>query len=98
HEAFLVPLVNRGVLKKELVHLGYPVEDLAGFAEGAPLLLSMRERTVSGHEFGLRPYQREAIETFVASGTHGAVVLPCGAGKTVVAMGVLQRLQTQALI
>src|SRR5262249_24092397 len=52
--AFLVPLVNRGLIKRELVRLGYPVDDQAGFSDGAPLDLELRSTTLAETPFGLR--------------------------------------------
>jgi len=63
---------------------------------------SLRERTLGGQPFGPRDYQAEAAEVFVrggsAAGGHGVVVLPCGAGKTVVGMTVMARLQCSTLV
>ena len=93
----------RGHVKKALVDVGFPAEDLAGYVDGAPLsigLLPSMRRT--GHPFGLRHYQQDAVEVFHAggdaSGGSGVIVLPCGAGKTMVGMGVMDRLQTNTLI
>ena len=92
----------RGHLKHALVEFGYPAEDLAGYVVGAPLTLGLRETTRGGRDFDLRHYQREAVEVFWASGGSkggsGVVVLPCGAGKTVVAIGTLATAQTHTLI
>ena len=93
----------RGHVKKALVDVGFPAEDLAGYVDGAPLsigLLPSMRRT--GHAFGLRHYQQDAVEVFHAGGDarggSGVIVLPCGAGKTMVGMGVMDRLQTNTLI
>ncbi|HEX5501442.1 MAG TPA: helicase-associated domain-containing protein [Thermomicrobiales bacterium] len=92
----------RGHLKHALVEFGYPAEDLAGYVEGSPLTLVLRDVARSGREFGLREYQREAVDVFWAGGGSrggsGVVVLPCGAGKTVVALGALATAQCHALI
>lgn len=99
---FLVSLYNRGTLKQELTRLGYPVEDLAPLEEGEQLAVSFRERTAGGGTFVLRDYQREAAETFYGQGRRGngfgTIVLPCGAGKTIVGIAALELLQTGALI
>lgn len=92
----------RGELKQVLTELGYPPEDLAGYATGAALSLDLRTTTTLGTTFELRPYQHEAIATFYADGSErggsGVVVLPCGAGKTVVGLGVIAAAQTNTLI
>jgi DNA excision repair protein ERCC-3 len=100
-EGFLVDPKDRGSLKQQLVRLGWPVDDRAGFDDGAPLGLALRDPARSGKPFALRDYQRGAAEAFLsaaAGGGHGVVVLPCGAGKTVVGMAVMQALSTQTLI
>ncbi len=93
---------DRGNVKSVLIKIGFPVEDLAGYVAGAPLPVELLETAASGKPFGLRKYQREAIDAFHAQGTNrggsGVVVLPCGAGKTVVAIGAIHRLQTQTLV
>ncbi len=92
----------RGHLKHALVEFGYPAEDLAGYVAGSPLALDLRKATLTGREFDLREYQREAVDTFWAAGGSkggsGVVVLPCGAGKTVVALGTLVAAQTHTLV
>jgi DNA excision repair protein ERCC-3 len=92
----------RGHLKHALVEFGYPAEDLAGYVQGAALAIELRDPTRTGRQFDLRHYQREAVDVFWASGGSkggsGVVVLPCGAGKTVVAIGTLATAQAQTLI
>ncbi|HXF68424.1 MAG TPA: DNA repair helicase XPB [Thermoflexus sp.] len=88
----------RGHLKQALLYLGYPVEDMAGYIEGARLDLHLRSTSRStGEPFRLRPYQEEAVEAFLRAGS-GVVLLPCGAGKTIVGLGVMARLRTATLI
>ncbi len=88
----------RGHLKQALLYLGYPVEDTAGYIEGARLDLRLRSTSrATGEPFRLRPYQEEAVEAFLQAGS-GVVLLPCGAGKTIVGLGVMARLQTATLI
>jgi len=93
---------ERGNLKCALIKIGFPVEDLAGYVDGAPLEMQLRPKTLSGHDFSLRRYQKESVDAFYAGGTNrggsGAIVLPCGAGKTIVAIGVMNMLQTQTLV
>ena len=94
--------LDRGTLKQVLIKLGYPVDDRGGYLTGDALEVSMREETVGGKSFELRPYQREAADAFYAGGTvaggNGVVVLPCGAGKTVTAMAVMSLIQEKTLI
>ncbi len=93
---------ERGNVKCALVKIGFPVEDLAGYVQGAPLEVKLREECLSGRPFGLRKYQHESVDAFYAGGSNrggsGVVVLPCGAGKTVVAIGAMAATQTQTLI
>lgn len=97
------PAVNRGLLKQELTRLGYPVLDFAGYREGQELHLAWKageaNSTASKEaDFELRDYQREAVRLFQGMGGSGVVVLPCGAGKTVVGLAVLEKLQCETLI
>jgi DNA excision repair protein ERCC-3 len=93
---------DRGNLKSALIKLGFPVEDLAGYVEGAPLPFELREVALSGKPFDMREYQKRAVEAFHMRGSNrggsGVVVLPCGAGKTVVGIGAMHCLQTQTLV
>lgn len=93
---------ERGALKHTLIQIGFPVEDLAGYTEGTPMPLDLREETLAGRSFGLREYQIQSVDSFYAGGTErggsGVVVLPCGAGKTVVAIGSMAKVQQQTLI
>lgn len=86
----------RGQLKVELIKLGYPVEDLAGFTAGEPFELALRP------EIELRPYQIDAVQGFHRNdplrGGSGVIVLPCGAGKTVIGMALMAHFSTSALI
>ncbi len=91
----------RGLLKQRLRTLGYPPADLAGHLPGAPLAVALRGTTRAGRPFALRSYQQAAVRAFCQEDSHGGsgvVVLPCGAGKTAVGMGVLAALRCQALV
>ena len=93
----------RGHIKKALVDIGFPAEDLAGYVDGAGLPLHLLALMRANEQpFALRHYQQDAVEIFHAQGTarggSGVIVLPCGAGKTLVGMGVMEKLQTNTLI
>ena len=102
HGAFVVLAVARGQLKHALVKAGYPVKDLCGYATGAALPVSLRSCTRAGQAFYLRDYQRDAVQAFYHAGREtggsGVIVLPCGAGKTMVGMGVMAELASETLI
>lgn len=93
---------NRGEIKQALVKLSWPVEDLAGYVDGAPLAVRLKDVLPDGRPFALRDYQEESVRAFwrdgAALGGSGVVVLPCGAGKTVVGMGVMARLGRKTLV
>ena len=92
----------RGHIKHALIKIGYPVEDLAGYDEGAAYNFNFRAVTRSGRPFSMRDYQRKAVEVFHAGGSKyggsGVIVLPCGAGKTIVGIGVMQLVGAYTLI
>ena len=100
-EFYVAPLA-RGRLKQALVKIGFPVEDLAGYREGETLPISLRVTTGRGESFQLRRYQDEAARVFHANGTarggSGVIVLPCGAGKTVVGMACMAQVQSSTLV
>ena len=100
--SFRVDPAFRGVLKQALIAVGYPAEDVAGYTEGSALALALRELCRSGLRFVVRDYQREAADTFYAGGDarggSGVIVLPCGAGKTIVGMAVMALMQRSTLI
>jgi DNA excision repair protein ERCC-3 len=83
--AFHVPLQYRGALKQALIAVGWPVEDLAGYVAGETLEIDLR-----ADRFTLRDYQKDAAEIFYYAGSErggsGVIVLPCGAGKTIVGL------------
>jgi len=97
-----VPHERRGELKRELTRRGYPVLDLAGYRRGGRLDVGLRSVTASGETFRLRDYQERAVDLFcredAGTGGSGVIVLPCGAGKTVVGLAALARLRCEALI
>ncbi|MGH2844425.1 MAG: DNA repair helicase XPB, partial [Thermoleophilaceae bacterium] len=89
-EATLSPAA-RGPLKQALIELGWPVEDRAPYEDGAALAFELAE------ELELRPYQHDAAAAFAESGA-GVVVLPCGAGKTMVGMAAMAEQGSETLI
>ena len=99
---FLLSLTDRGFIKQELLKSLWPVKDDVPLKDGDPLDVSLRETTLSGKKFTIRKYQREAAEAIVGNkqpGTgFGTIVLPCGAGKTIVGMTVMDLLKTNTLI
>ncbi len=90
--AVAVPPSQRGYLKQELVRVGWPAEDLAGYVDGEAHPIELDETG-----WALRPYQRQAVDGFWHGGS-GVVVLPCGAGKTLVGAGAMATAQATTLI
>ncbi len=93
---------HRGSLKVALIRVGYPINDRAGFREGTALDVELADGSDGRERVDLRDYQSSASDAFFADmgggGGSGVVVLPCGAGKTVVALGIITRLKTETLI
>ena len=100
--AFKLLLTDRGTIKEELLKTGWPVKDEVPLREGEGLSFSLRERTLSGKDFAFREYQKEAAASFLGNGGpgtgFGTIVLPCGSGKTIVGMLLMEKLQTSTLI
>ena len=88
----LVHPSERGHLKQALLKLGWPAEDLAGYVDGEAHPIALDEAGWS-----LRPYQQQAVDGFWHGGS-GVVVLPCGAGKTLVGAGAMARAAATTLI
>ncbi|GAB4116655.1 MAG: DEAD/DEAH box helicase [Roseiflexaceae bacterium] len=95
--SYAVSTANRGLLKQALVQIGWPTEDIAGYVEGEPFEIRLREDA-----FQVRDYQREAAEIFYASGDarggSGVIVLPPGAGKTIVGIAAMSLVGQSTLI
>ncbi|RSM60183.1 helicase [Kibdelosporangium aridum] len=83
---------ERGRLKQVLLKVGWPAEDLAGYVDGEAHPIALDE-----NGWQLRDYQRTAAQTFWAGGS-GVVVLPCGAGKTLVGAAAMAEAQATTLI
>ena len=94
---FRIEAFARGQIKQALIKIGFPAEDLAGYAEGEALPMQLRTGS-----FALRHYQLDAAAAFHAGGSarggSGVIVLPCGAGKTVVGMACMAQVQASTLI
>ncbi|WP_019869485.1 DNA repair helicase XPB [Salinispora oceanensis] len=89
---------ERGRLKQALLKLGWPAEDLAGYVNGEAHPIELAEAGADGGKpWTLRSYQREAVEAFWAGGS-GVVVLPCGAGKTLVGAAAMAEAKATTLI
>ena len=99
---FLLHLTDRGTIKQLLLQAGWPVKDEVVLQDGEPLDVSLREKTSAGKDLVIREYQRGAARALVGDkgpGTgFGTIVLPCGAGKTVVGMTIMDMLKTSTLI
>ncbi|MDA2927109.1 DEAD/DEAH box helicase [Acidobacteria bacterium AH-259-G07] len=100
--SFRLDPATRGILKQTLVGAGFPAEDVAGYVAGEPLALDLRMTTASGASFRVRDYQRQATESFYIAGSErggsGVVVLPCGAGKTIVGIAAMEMIGQTTLV
>ncbi|MBV2152508.1 DNA repair helicase XPB [Kitasatospora sp. SUK 42] len=83
---------ERGQIKQVLLKLGWPAEDFAGYVDGEAHPIQLEE-----NGWQLRPYQAQAVEGFWHGGS-GVVVLPCGAGKTLVGAAAMAHAQSTTLI
>lgn len=90
--AFKIQPWARGQVKQELLKLGWPAEDLAGYTPGTPHAIAL-----SDGSWHIRDYQSQAVEKFWQGGS-GVVVLPCGAGKTIVGAAAMSVAKTNTLI
>ena len=101
-KGFLLKLVDRGTVKRELIKQGWPVQDQAPLVSGESLDIVLRNESRSGRQFTPRDYQIEAVSAVMGDsgpGTgYGVVALPCGSGKTIVGMALMSRLKTNTLI
>ena len=100
--SFLLKLTDRGTIKQLLLQAGWPVKDEVALIDGEPLEVTLRETTASGKKLEIREYQSGAARALVGDkgpGTgFGTIVLPCGAGKTIVGMTIMDMLKTSTLI
>lgn len=101
-QCFILKLTDRGTVKQLLLSELWPVKDEIQLENGEPLDFNLKETTCDGKPFEIRTYQMEAAEALVGNfgpGTgFGTIVLPCGAGKTIVGMKIMDLLKTSTLI
>ncbi len=94
--SFLLPRIQRGTLKALMIKLGFPVDDRIPLKSGHPFEIRLNS------SFSPRYYQTDAAEALIGNGGpgtgFGTIVLPCGAGKTIVGMIVMAKLSTNTLI
>ena len=99
---FSLPLTDRGTVKQLLLRAGWPVKDDVPLAEGEPLEINLKKTTTAGKPLVIRDYQKGAAKALIGDkgpGTgFGTIVLPCGSGKTVVGMTIMDMLKTSTLI
>ena len=91
-DTVLVHPSERGTLKQELLKVGWPAEDEAGYVDGEAHPIALAE-----DGWTLRPYQEQAVDGFWDGGS-GVVVLPCGAGKTLVGAASMAKASATTLI
>ncbi|MCL2520107.1 MAG: DEAD/DEAH box helicase [Spirochaetaceae bacterium] len=95
-EGFSLKLIDRGTIKQLLIKVGWPVKDLVPLRPGSPFAVTLQET------LQLRPYQVASTNNFLGDGKvgygFGVIVLPCGAGKTVVGIDVMSKVQNETLI
>ena len=100
--SYTIKLTDRGTIKQLLLEAGWPVKDEVTLTDGEPLDFNLREKTAGGESLVIRDYQTAAAKALVGDkgpGTgFGTIVLPCGSGKTIVGMQIMDMLKTSTLI
>lgn len=100
--SFALKLTDRGTIKQLLLQSGWPVKDEVPLTDGEPLDIKLRQTTSKGSPLTIREYQTASANALVGDkgpGTgFGTIVLPCGAGKTIVGMKIMDMLKTSTLI
>ncbi len=91
-DTVVVHASERGNLKQALLKVGWPAEDRAGYVDGEAHPIDLDQ-----HGWTLRPYQEQAAQAF-ADGGSGVIVLPCGAGKTLVGAAAMAHAKATTLI
>ncbi|MBM7095893.1 MULTISPECIES: DNA repair helicase XPB [Alteribacter] len=96
YEAMAIRPADRSRIKQTLMDAGYPVRDSGGYEEGTEASISLKPEVM------LRPYQREACESLIKrrhlDGGNGVIVLPCGAGKTIVGLAIMAEIKQEVLV
>lgn len=99
---FVIEAYHRGEVKLQMIKAGWPVDDRIPLSRGEPIPMTLRHTTAGGAPFAVRPYQEAAASAFLGDlgpGTgYGVILMPCGSGKTVVGMRIMERLATRTLI
>ena len=100
--SYILKLTDRGTIKQLLLQAGWPVKDEVPLCDGESLTINLRERLSNGRKFIIRDYQKKSAQALIGDkgpGTgFGTIVLPCGAGKTIVGMTIMDMLKTSTLI
>ncbi|MCG8570007.1 MAG: helicase-associated domain-containing protein, partial [Spirochaetes bacterium] len=101
-QQYLIHQLDRGSLKVAFFNYNIPIYDLAGYSEGKPLDIELKKVTSENKEFQIREYQKMAVDAFYQAGSirggHGTIVLPCGAGKTIVGIDIMSKIKACTLI
>ncbi len=99
NEFLVVDKKLRGQIKSDLIKHLIPVKDIAGFDSGNTMEFSIKKITLDEKEFALRYYQSESVYSFSKwKEGSGVIVLPCGAGKTIVGIGIMHDIKEYTLI
>lgn len=100
--SYILKLTDRGTIKQLLLQAGWPVKDEVPLCDGESLTINLRDKLSNGKEFIIRDYQKKSAQALIGDkgpGTgFGTIVLPCGAGKTIVGMTIMDMLKTSTLI
>ena len=89
---FLISKLDRGTVKAKMVKMGFPVDDKIPLKKGSKLEFELKDSVE------IRDYQKESVDAFLSSGGYGTIVLPCGAGKTIVGIETAVTLKTNTPI
>lgn len=100
--SYILKLTDRGTIKQLLLQTGWPVKDEVPLCDGESLSIHLKERLSNGKELIIRDYQKKSAQALIGDkgpGTgFGTIVLPCGSGKTIVGMTIMDMLKTSTLI